>query len=100
LDLREIHELTSQMKRIVNSEKQIAKHLNETDRIYEADIEEIKKNRRKSTKGSEKSFFPLQKLIDKSSAGAQPILKNRQRVWEAAQPVLCLCIRTSIACQL
>lgn len=43
LDLREIRELTSQMKRIAGSENQIAKRLNETDRIYEADIEEIKK---------------------------------------------------------
>ena len=43
LDLREIRELTSQMKRIAGSENQIAKRLNETDRIYEADIKEIKK---------------------------------------------------------
>lgn len=45
LELPELRELTSKMKRISNSENQIAKRLNETGNIYETDIEEIKKNR-------------------------------------------------------
>jgi predicted metal-dependent phosphotriesterase family hydrolase len=42
LDMPELRELTSKMKRISNSENQIAKRLNETGNIYEADIVEIK----------------------------------------------------------
>ena len=44
LDMPELRELTSKMKRISNSENQIAKQLNTSGNIYEADIEEIKKN--------------------------------------------------------
>ena len=44
LDMPELRELTSKMKRISNSENQIAKQLNTTGNIYETDIEEIKKN--------------------------------------------------------
>lgn len=44
LDKPELRELTFKMKRISNSEKQIAKRLIETGNTYEADIEEIKKN--------------------------------------------------------
>lgn len=44
LDIPELRELTALMGRISNSENQIAKKLNATDRIYDADIEEIKKN--------------------------------------------------------
>lgn len=40
LDMPELRELTSKMKRISSSENQIAKHLNTTGNIYEADIEE------------------------------------------------------------
>ena len=43
LDMPELRELTSKMKRISNSENQIAKQLNTTGNIYEADIEGIKK---------------------------------------------------------
>ena len=43
LDMPELRELTSKMKRISNSENQIAKQLNTSGNIYEADIEEIKK---------------------------------------------------------
>lgn len=62
LDLREIHELTSQMKRIANSENQIAKRLNETDRIYEADIKEIKKNQEEIYEGIRKILFSLAEI--------------------------------------
>ena len=44
LDIPELRELISKMKWISNSENQIAKQLNTTGNIYEADIEEIKKN--------------------------------------------------------
>ncbi len=44
LDLPELRELTLRMKSISNSENQIAKRVNSTGSIYEADIEEIKKN--------------------------------------------------------
>ena len=44
LELPELRELTSRMKRISNSENQIAKRLNETGNIYEANFEKIKKN--------------------------------------------------------
>ena len=40
----QLRELTSKMMRISNSENQIAKQLNITGKIYEADIEEIKKS--------------------------------------------------------
>jgi len=62
LDLREIRELTSQMKRIANSENQIAKRLNETDRIYDADIEEIKKNQAEIYDGINKILMSLAQL--------------------------------------
>ena len=42
LDLPELRELTLRMKSISNSENQIAKRVNSTGNIYEADIEEIK----------------------------------------------------------
>jgi SepF-like predicted cell division protein (DUF552 family) len=51
LDLPELRELSSKMKRISNSENQIAKRLNETGNIYEADIEEIKKNQEEIYEG-------------------------------------------------
>ena len=44
LDMPELRELTLKMKSISNSENQIAKRVNSTGNIYEADIEEIKKN--------------------------------------------------------
>lgn len=56
LDMPELRELTSKMKRISNSENQIAKRLNETGNIYEADIEEIKKNQEEIYEESEKSL--------------------------------------------
>ena len=44
LDIPQLRELTSQMSRISSNENQIAKRLNTTGNLYEADIEEIKKN--------------------------------------------------------
>lgn len=41
LDMPELRELASKMKRISNSENQIAKQLNTAGNIYEVDIEEI-----------------------------------------------------------
>ncbi len=55
LDMPELRELTSKMKRISNSENQIAKQLNTTGNIYEADIEEIKKNQEEIYEGIKKN---------------------------------------------
>lgn len=57
LDIPELRELTSKMKRISNSENQIAKQLNITGNIYEADIEEIKKNQERHYKNPAFSFL-------------------------------------------
>ena len=62
LELPELRELTSKMKRISNSENQIAKRLNETGNIYEADIEEIKKNQEEIYEGIRKILISLSKL--------------------------------------
>lgn len=43
LDMPELRERISRIKRISSSENQIAKRLNATGNIYEMDIEEIKK---------------------------------------------------------
>uniref|UniRef100_UPI004027F245 plasmid mobilization protein n=1 Tax=Candidatus Scatomorpha intestinigallinarum TaxID=2840923 RepID=UPI004027F245 len=75
LDMPELHELTSEMKRILNSEKHIARQLNATGNIYEADIEEIKKNQEKICEGIKKTLFLLSNS-DVSSAGVQPVLKE------------------------
>ena len=62
LDMPELRELTSKMKRISNSENQIAKRLNETGNIYEADIEEIKKNHEEIYEGIRKILTSLSKI--------------------------------------
>ena len=56
LELPELRELTSKMKRISNSENQIAKRLNE------ADIEEIKKNQEEIYEGIRKILTSLSKI--------------------------------------
>ena len=56
LELPELRELTSKMKRISNSENQIAKRLNETD------IEEIKKNQEEIYEGIRKILTSLSKI--------------------------------------
>ena len=62
LELPELRKLTSKMKRIANSENQIAKRLNSTGNIYEADIEEIKKNQEKIYEGIRKILISLSKI--------------------------------------
>ncbi len=54
LDMPELRELTLKMKSISNSENQIAKRVNSTGNIYEADIEEIKKNQEEIYEGIRK----------------------------------------------
>ena len=63
LDMTELRELTSKMKRIANSENQIAKRVNSTGSIYEADIEEIKKNQAEIYEGIRKILTSLSKII-------------------------------------
>lgn len=67
LDMPELRELTSKMKRISNSENQIAKRLNETGNIYEADIEEIKKNQEVIYEGIRKILTSLSKIKRQSA---------------------------------
>lgn len=62
LDMPELRQLTSKMKRISNSENQIAKQLNTTGNIYEADIEEIKKNQEEIYEGIKKILLSLSHL--------------------------------------
>lgn len=62
LDMPELRELTVTMKRISNNENQIAKRLNESGKIYEIDIEEIKKNQEEIYDGIRKILESLAKL--------------------------------------
>lgn len=60
LDMPELRKLTSKMKRISSSENQIAKGLNESGNLYEADLEEIKKNQ-------EEIYESIRKILDSLS---------------------------------
>ena len=62
LDMPELRELTLKMKNIPNSENQIAKRVNATGNIYEADIEEIKKNQEEIYEGIRKILTSLSKI--------------------------------------
>ena len=62
LDMPELRELTLKMKNISNSENQIAKRVNATGNIYEADIEEIKKNQEEIYEGIGKILTSLSKI--------------------------------------
>ena len=62
LDMPELRELTLKMKSISNSENQIAKRVNATGNIYEADIEEIKKNQEEIYEGIRKILNSLSKI--------------------------------------
>ncbi len=62
LNMPELRELLSQMKRISSSENQIAKRLNTTGNLYEADIEEIKKNQAEIYEGIRKILGSLSQL--------------------------------------
>ena len=62
LDIPQLRELTSQMSRISNSENQIAKRLSTTGNLYEADIEEIKRNQEEIYEGIRKILNSLSQL--------------------------------------
>ena len=62
LDMPDLRELTVTMKRISNNENQIAERLNENGRIYETDIEEIKRNQEEIHGGIRKILESLEKL--------------------------------------
>ena len=62
LDMPELRELTLKMKSISNSENQIAKRVNSTGNLYEADIEEIKKNQEEIYEGIRKILTSLSKI--------------------------------------
>ena len=82
LDTPELCELTSQMKRISSNENQIAKRLNATGNIYEADIEEIKKNQEEIYEGIRKVLDSLSKIEYCSAPTVRSrFLRNRSGVW-------------------
>ena len=54
LDMPELRDLTLRMKSIFNIENQIAKRVKSTGNLYEADIEEIKKNQKEIYEGIRK----------------------------------------------
>ena len=62
LDMPELRDLTLRMKRISNSENHIAKHVNSTGNLYEADIAEIKKNQEEIYEGIRKILTSLSKI--------------------------------------
>ena len=62
LDMPDLRELTVTMKRISNNENQIAERLNENGRIYETDIEEIKRNQEEIHGGIRKILGYLEEL--------------------------------------
>ena len=62
LDMPELRDLTLRMKSISNSENQIAKRVNSTGNLYEADIEEIKNNQEEIYEGIRKSLTSLSKI--------------------------------------
>jgi hypothetical protein len=58
----ELRDLTLRMKSISNNENQIAKRVNSTGNLYEADIEEIKKNQEEIYEGIRKILTSLSKI--------------------------------------
>ena len=62
LDLPELKELVSLMRHIANSENQIAKKVNATGRVYDTELEEIKKNQEEIYEGIRKILNSLAKL--------------------------------------
>ena len=88
LDMPELRELTLRMKSISNSENQIAKRVNSTGSIYEADIEEIKKNQEEIYEGIRKILTSLSKIEwCPAPQERSRFWKNRWRVWDVAQQV-------------
>lgn len=62
LEMNELRELTSQMKRISNSENQIAKRCNASGSIDKTDIEEIQKNQEQIYQGIRSILRSLSEL--------------------------------------
>lgn len=62
LDLPEVRELTAAMRSISDNENQIAKRVNATGNLYEADVKEIKKNQEEIWDGIKKILRSLAKL--------------------------------------
>lgn len=62
LDMPELRELTTKMKRISNSENQIAKRVNQTGNLYETELAEIKENQEEIYEGIQKILESLAKL--------------------------------------
>jgi hypothetical protein len=62
LELRELRELVSLMRRISNSENQIAKKLNASDKIYDTELDEINKNQEAILQGLNQIITSLAKL--------------------------------------
>ena len=62
LDMPELRELTTKMKRIAKSENQIAKRVNQTGNLYEAELAEIKENQEEIHEGIRKILESLAKL--------------------------------------
>ena len=62
LDLPELKEIISLMRRMSNNINQIAKRMNETGRLYEADIQEVSRNQEKLWDGIRELLSRLTKL--------------------------------------
>lgn len=62
LDLPELKEIISLMRRMSNNINQIAKRMNETGRAYETDIQEIIQNQERLWDGIRKLLSRLTKL--------------------------------------
>ncbi|NLT39920.1 MAG: MobC family plasmid mobilization relaxosome protein [Clostridiales bacterium] len=62
LELPELRELVSLMRRISNSENQIAKKLNASDKIYDTELDEINKNQEAILQGLNQIITSLAKL--------------------------------------
>ena len=62
LDMPELRDLTLRMKSIFNIENQIAKRVKSTGNLYEADMEEIKKNQEEIYEGIRKILTSLSKI--------------------------------------
>lgn len=62
LDLPELKELISLMRRMSNNINQIAKRINETGRLYETDIQEIIQNQERLWDGIRELLSRLTKL--------------------------------------
>ena len=62
LDLQELKEIISLMRRMSNNINQIAKRMNQTGRLYETDIQEIIQNQKRLWDGIRELLSRLTKL--------------------------------------